>query len=138
MDDRCFKLLLEGALIEVADAPFVLALIDDMAKAKRADDGRLLRATERLAIAQRPVEGWPGAFEQFSVHLAEFRKELFTLVMANDGRSGLAEACLYKIDELRDEHGRINEEPRHPDIASGSPWPRQAGNESPSEVKVVV
>ena len=113
------KAMLESALIELPDEPFILMLIDSMARAKRADDGRLSRAIKKLALGHRPVEGWPGAFEQFSVSLAEFRRKLFAIVMLNDARSELAATCLYRIERLRDEYGRINEEPRHPDIASG-------------------
>jgi hypothetical protein len=29
---------------------------------------------------------------------------------------------LVEIDKLRDAYGRIDDEPRHPDIASGEPW----------------
>jgi hypothetical protein len=34
-----------------------------------------------------------------------------------------AEKCLVEIGKLRDGYGRIEDEPRHPDIASGQPWP---------------
>jgi hypothetical protein len=37
--------------------------------------------------------------------------------------SSLALACLVRIDELRDMHGVASGEPRHPDIATGMPWP---------------
>jgi hypothetical protein len=43
--------------------------------------------------------------------------------LAEDAQSRLAEACLVEIEELRDEHGRVDDEPRHPDISSGQPWP---------------
>jgi hypothetical protein len=58
--------------------------------------------------------------------LAALRKQLFGLLAANDGQSKLAERCLIAIEELRDEHGRIDDEPRHPDIDSGRPWPKEA------------
>ena len=45
----------------------------------------------------------------------------------------IAEACLSNIDCLRDSMmGAVESEPRHPDIASGKPWPREAGNVEPS------
>lgn len=118
------KAMFERTLIETADESFVLMLIDTMAKIGRTDDGRLMHAVEKLAIGQRPVEGWPEAFERFSVPLNAFRKALFALVAANDAGADLAKACLTKIDELRDEYGQINEEPRHPDITAGLPWPK--------------
>jgi hypothetical protein len=59
------------------------------------------------------------------VPLAALRKQLFGLFAANDAQSAVAEACLITIEELRDEHGRIDDEPRHPDIDSGRPWPKE-------------
>jgi hypothetical protein len=59
------------------------------------------------------------------VPLVEFRKELFAMLAANDAQSALAEACLNEIESLRDEHGRISDEPRHPDILSDQAWPKE-------------
>jgi hypothetical protein len=67
-----------------------------------------------------------GTYEEFSAPLTAVRKELFGMLAANDAQSMLAEACLIAIEELRDEHGRIDEEPRHPDVESGRAWPREA------------
>jgi hypothetical protein len=120
------KAILEAALIEVADIPTILAIIRSLAAKKQPYDGRLAQVIEKLAIGQRPVTDWPGAFERFSVPLVEFRKELFAMMQAGGAEADLAEVCLNKIEKLRDEHGRISDEPRHPDIASGSPWPREA------------
>jgi hypothetical protein len=39
------------------------------------------------------------------------------------GAAAVAEACLAAIDELRDEYGTSEFEPRHPDVKSGRPWP---------------
>jgi hypothetical protein len=55
--------------------------------------------------------------------LAELRRELFAMVLAKGAQAALAERCLVEIDELYDWHGRIDDEPRHPGIASGEPWP---------------
>jgi hypothetical protein len=41
--------------------------------------------------------------------------------------AALAGACLTAIDELRDEYGPAEFEPRHPDVESGRPWPSTAG-----------
>ena len=72
----------------------------------------------------RSVEGWTAnAYEEFGVSLADLRGELFGVALAKDTQSPLAEACLVEIEELRDEHGRVDDEPRHPDISSGEPWP---------------
>jgi hypothetical protein len=55
--------------------------------------------------------------------LTALRQQLFGIAAANEPRSALAERCLIAIEKLRDEHGRIDDEPRHPDIDSGQAWP---------------
>jgi hypothetical protein len=118
------KSILESALVELADPSIIRALIRGYAADSRPYDGGLSQALRRTALGQRPVEGWiAGAYEEFSVSLAELRRELFGKVVAGDAQSPLAERCLIAIDELRDAYGRIDDEPRHPDIASDQPWP---------------
>jgi hypothetical protein len=39
------------------------------------------------------------------------------------GPTDAAARCLRHIDELRDEYGMPDSEPRHPDLASAKPWP---------------
>ena len=48
------------------------------------------------------------------------------MILANNEESPIAAACLNEIDELRDEYGRVNDEPRHPNIDAGHTWPREA------------
>jgi hypothetical protein len=117
------KSILESALIELADAQ-VIALVSGYAADHRLYDGGLAQALRNAALGRRHVEGWSAdVYEEFSVSLAQLRRELFGLALANDATSRLAEACLVEIEELRDEHGRVDDEPRHPDISSGQPWP---------------
>lgn len=118
------KSILESALIELADAQVIRALVQGYAAEQRPYDGGLAHALRNAALGRRPVEGWSAnVYEEFSVSLAELRRELFGLALANDATSRLAEACLVEIEELRDEHGRVDDEPRHPDISSGQSWP---------------
>lgn len=39
------------------------------------------------------------------------------------GAADAAARYLTEIDHIRDEHGRPDAEPRHPDLASGKAWP---------------
>jgi hypothetical protein len=118
------KSIIESALIELADPPVIRALLRGYAADHRPYDGGLSHALRSAALGRRPVEGWnANAYEEFSVSLAEFRRELFGLALTNDTQSRLAESCLVEIEELRDEHGRVDDEPRHPDISSDQPWP---------------
>ena len=116
--------ILERALAQVADGPIVLTIIARHAATQRTfHQGYLRSAIDTMAVGRRPVEGWPGAFQEFSVSLTALRKDLFGLVVAGSHHATLAEASLNYIDELRDEHGRINDEPRHPYVRSGRAWP---------------
>jgi hypothetical protein len=117
--------VIAGALLFTEHRAHVLgALI--YAADRRPFDGRLSEEIRNVAVGRRPAIGWPGAFEEFSVPLTALRKELFGLVAADNTQSALAEACLIKIEKLRDRHGRIDDEPRHPDIESGRAWPKEA------------
>ena len=45
-------------------------------------------------------------------------------MLLHDGnRDRIAGRMLAWIDDLRDEHGRPDDEPRHPWLESGAPWP---------------
>jgi hypothetical protein len=120
------KAIVERALVEISDADVVMAMVRSHAADARPFDGALGEAIRNVAVGRRPAVGWPGAFEEFSVPLTALRKQLFDLVAAGNKESSLAEACLIKIDRLRDRHGGIEGEPRHPDIDSGRSWPKEA------------
>ncbi|MDP2224789.1 NACHT domain-containing NTPase [Nitrosomonas sp.] len=116
--------ILERTLANVADGPTILAIIANHAASRRTfQHGQLRAAIDNVAIGRRSVEDWSGAFQEYSIPLTDLRKKLFGLVLAENDQSALAEACLNYIEQLRDEHGRINDEPRHPDIRTGRSWP---------------
>jgi len=118
------KSILESALAELADPSIIPALIRGYASDGRSYDGGLSSALRKVALGQRPAEGWgAGAYQEFSVSLTALRAQLLAMAAANDAQSALAERCLITIEKLRDEHGRIDDEPRHPDIGSGRQWP---------------
>ena len=123
------KAVLEHATAEVADAEGVLILVRGHAAQGRSFDGVLHSAIRHVAVGERPSADWAGANEVFSVPVPELRKRLFAMVINNDdtAEARLAEACLTAIDELRDDYGSVESEPRHPDIDSGRPWPLAAG-----------
>jgi hypothetical protein len=69
-----------------------------------------------------PSESWKGAYDVVSRDASELRRKLF--MMTSDGSvSDVAARCLNQIDEIRDEYGTPESEPRHPDLASGKFWP---------------
>ena len=56
-------------------------------------------------------------------NFAALRTRLFSMVTDDPKRRKCAFSLLGQIEEWRLEHGRPAGEPRHPDVASGEPWP---------------
>src|SRR4051812_44630817 len=94
--------ILERALAEVPDGQIILAMIANHAAGRRTfRQGHLASAIYNMAVGRRPVDDWPGAFQEFSISLNALRKDLFGMVLAGNDQSALAEACLNYIEELR-------------------------------------
>jgi hypothetical protein len=121
------KGIIEHAIAEGADADGVVVLVRCYAVQGGPFDGTLHSAIRHVALGERPSANWAGANEVVSVPLPELRKRLFSMVKDDAAESRLAAACLTSIDELRDDYGPADSEPRHPDIDSGRPWPLAVG-----------
>jgi hypothetical protein len=122
--DRDVKSILELAISESADVAGVMLLLQDAAKRDKPFCSTSLHSALRHALVGAAPKGSLGAFEMFSIPAGELRKDLFSMVLhGNPSESGIAAECLNVIDELRHEYGYIETEPRHPDIATGVPWP---------------
>jgi len=110
--------MLAEAVAENPDAEGVLLLL-------RIGPWRSLlrrRRVENVVTEHVPSETWKNAFTIVPVAAAELRREL--LAMTTDGgASDAAAQCLSQIYSIRDEYGMPEGEPRHPDLASGRPWP---------------
>ncbi|HTQ13450.1 MAG TPA: hypothetical protein VMH86_06200 [Rhizomicrobium sp.] len=112
----------EKSLAATADAETVLAFVEVNGRQKATKTHYLHGAVEAAVLEHRPLSG--NSYEIHGVNASVLRKALFALL---DGACGeLAKACLVRIDKLRDEHGRVEFEPRHPDIDSKRPWPLEA------------
>jgi hypothetical protein len=118
------KTLIEQAIAEAADIPGVLLLVRTYGAEGKPFDGTLQAAVRHVALGERASPGWSGATETFGVPVPELRKELFRMIESGRAEAGVAEACLMAIDELRDEYGPAQAEPRHPDVNTDRPWPR--------------
>lgn len=118
--------LIEGPIAEAADRPGILLLVRSYGAEGRTFDDTLHTARRHVALGERPACGWSGAKEIFCVPAPELRRDLFHLIEPDRPESAIAEACLTAIDELRDEFGAVESEPRHSDVTSGRPWPRLA------------
>jgi hypothetical protein len=118
--------LIERVLAELGDTACLLALVQAYAWSHRQFDGLLEFAIREVAL-HHPAEGAAGAYELRPMTMTTLRKDLFAMLTGTPHEAALAEACLTAIDELRDEYGAAEFEPRHPDIKSGRPWPLAAG-----------
>ncbi len=85
----------------------------------------LEQAIGNLAIKDRPIEG-TSSFEREPSDLAVLRAELFGVYVKDPARAPFAAKLLQIIDRERDTYGRPPSEPRHPNLASGAPWPKVA------------
>lgn len=80
------------------------------------------RILRDLVTEQVPDPDWTNAFSINPIAAPDLRRRL--LADTTDGGSDdLAARALIAIDEMRDEYGRAIDEPRHPNLASGRPWP---------------
>lgn len=80
------------------------------------------RTVETVVTNHIPIENWAGAYNIAPVSAAELRRNLLAMV-PDGGVANAASSCLNLIDGIRDATGAFQSDPRHPDIASGRPWP---------------
>ena len=113
-------MLLMRAISEAPDMPGLLLLV--RTEILMGHYLASFRAVEYVATKRVPSQDWSGAFEILPAPVAELRKDL--LAMCTDGSpSDVSARCLRDIDEIRDLHGLPEDEPRHPNFASGVSWP---------------
>ena len=112
--------LLAQAVAEAPDADGLLLLINIEIEQTRSFAS--WQTIEYVVTEHRPSENWKGAYDVVPVPAVELRRKL--LAMTTDGGPMDAAArCLNQIDKIRDDYGKPDFEPRHPDLASGKPWP---------------
>jgi NACHT conflict system protein len=98
-----------------------LNLIDD-AKPSPVPQG-VWDQLEGAFVERRPYGQNPNVFTQHARASNELRLRLLRMAIGDSKRRKSAFMLLGQIEEWRLEHGRPADEPRHPDIASGGPWP---------------
>jgi hypothetical protein len=77
---------------------------------------------EKVVTRHVPDAGWVSAYDIVPVAVGDLRRDLLGLTVSGDA-SDFAAQCLEEIDRLRDDYGLPADEPRHPDVRSGKPWP---------------
>ncbi|MDX0414195.1 hypothetical protein CN184_11525 [Sinorhizobium medicae] len=112
--------LLASAVAEDPDTDGVLMLIDFEMKTGRSF--MTWQSIQRAVTEHVPAENWEGAYNVVPVPAVELRRKLLAMT-GSGGKDDPATRCLNIIDKLRDEYGAPESEPRHPDLASGRPWP---------------
>ncbi|MBZ0067427.1 MAG: hypothetical protein K8F26_01310 [Thiobacillus sp.] len=74
-------------------------------------------------VEQRPYGQNSNVFTQHARASNELRVRLFRMANNDEKRRGAAFMLLGQTEEWRLEYGRPTDEPRHPDLVSGQPWP---------------
>lgn len=112
--------LLVQSVVEAPDEDGLMILLAlDKTGAPPAVTWRMVNS---LVSKQVPSDTWKGAFDVLPVAATSIRKQL--LVMTEDGGpADSAARWLRHIDLVRDQLGVPEDETRHPDLASGKPWP---------------
>lgn len=111
--------------IQTEPSPCILTLVRGYGVEGRNFDETLISMIKKIALNEKPLE-YANTFEYFSVDISDLRRKLFAMLEEGNAAANIAEECLTAIDELRDEYGCVDSEPRHPDIQSGRPWPLAA------------
>jgi len=112
-----------GLIAEAPDTDAVFFFLGEYAKTGKSLDGHLHQVLEGVVLEKDFISSSHPAYQLRSVDASLLRQRLFALAISSSPQAPLAGQCLEAIDEIRDEHGRIDTEPRHPDIASGRAWP---------------
>jgi hypothetical protein len=98
-----------------------LALIDDR-KPSPVPQG-VWDQLESAFVERRPHGDGANLFSQHARASNDFRTRLFRMVTEDPNRRRSGFRLLGQIEEWRLHYGRPSGEPRHPDLASGQPWP---------------
>lgn len=121
--DQSSRIMLAAILAKVGDDETLIAAVNLFLQ----DDGSFPYPSggfvEDALNRHVPISEDGSTYEIQPASGAGLRKHLFGIVCEDPERQAAASRILNWIDKLRDEYGRPIDEPRHPDIASGKPWP---------------
>ena len=86
----------------------------------------LKQAIENHVTCKEPVDEESLSFHSYHIvpsSAFKLRRQLLEISVSDPERNEAAKGILEWIDELRDEYGRPDDEPRHPCLESGISWP---------------
>jgi NACHT C-terminal Alpha/Beta 2 len=121
------RAMLEHLFGEIGDEDDLVAMVKKYAANSQAYDQRMSGAVRAVAVREVPVSESSNTFNIHPASVGSVRKTLFGLLVGEGNESELAKRCLAAIDRLRDEYGIAANDPRHPDVMSGKPWPQEVG-----------
>ena len=82
------------------------------------------RGVQDMIYTREPHSPDGTSYELRPRNASELRRQLFALTVSPDKeKAAFAVDYLTRIDMIRQEYGATEDEPRHPDIQSGRPWP---------------
>jgi hypothetical protein len=85
------------------------------------------RGVQDMIYSREPHSPDGTSYELRPLNASEVRRQLFALTVSPDkDQAAFAVDYLTRIDMIRQEDGAILDEPRHPNIQSGRPWPQVA------------
>jgi len=122
------KTIFKRAIAEVADEEGFLVLAEDHARHNLKYGGELSMALRNVALKQIPVGPLANVYNMEPADLTGLRKKLFGWTAEDSPRGRLAIGCLIAIDQMHDDYGTAETEPRHPDVMSGRAWPLEAAS----------
>jgi hypothetical protein len=122
------RAMLEHLFGEIGDEEDLVAMVRKYAANGQRYDQRMDRAVYAVAVQEIPVSEGSNSYNIHPAPVGTVRKTLFGMLDAKSGEAALAKQCLSTIDHLRDEYGIAANDPRHPDVMSGKPWPEESGS----------
>jgi len=122
---------LDHAMVEVLGY-IIQQLVDDeeimsaslmLLRNKKNMPYSLKQAIENHVTCKEPVDEEIRSYHIVPSSAFKLRRQLLEISANDQERNEAAKSVLEWIDELRDEYGRPDDEPRHPCLESGIPWP---------------
>ena len=111
--------VLAQAVAESPDEEGLLLLVKCEQQGRSFRNWRLI---ERAVTEHAPVNGSQNLYQIVPAPASELRRKLFAMT-TDGGPKDIAARWLNHIDAVFDEYGLPEGEPRHPDLATGKPWP---------------
>ena len=122
-DDGPGRRMLEHFFGEAGSEDDLIAMVKKYAANGQAYDGQIAAAVEAVAVDKVPVAEGSNLYNTHPAPVQNSRRTLFDFLGGSAAEAALAKRCLEDIDYLRDEYGIAANDPRHPDVMSGRPWP---------------